>query len=282
MTTEQSGRTYSCEFFPPKTGKGRQNLGTALAELAKLRPDYFSCTYGAGGSTQEGTYDTVKEIINKGFDGAPHITCIGSTPEKIQALLDDYKTLGVKRLVALRGDLPEGQDKAGHFLFADQLVSFIREQTGNHFHIEIAAYPEKHPQAVSFQQDLENFKKKVDAGASGAITQYFFNADAYFRFVEDSLKKGITLPIIPGIMPLTNYKQIARFSELCGAELPRWVWTRLEGYGDDLEAIRDFGFDVTLELCNTLLDGGVPGLHFYALNRSEPTASLWKELGLPV
>ncbi len=222
----------------------------------------------------------MKEIIRKGFAAAPHITCIGSTPEKIKALLDSYIALGIKRIVALRGDLPPGQDQAGHFLFADQLVAFIREQTGDHFHIEIAAYPEKHPQATSIQEDLLNFKKKADAGASAAITQYFFNPDAYFRFVDDCAKLGVTIPIVPGIMPITNYKQLARFSEGCGAEIPRWIATRLEGYGEDLEAIRAFGLDVTLRLCETLLERGAPGLHFYTLNRTEPTRTIWKQLGL--
>jgi len=270
----------SCEFFPPKTEQGRVNLSTTIDELGPLKPAYFSCTYGAGGSTQEGTVDTVKEIVRKGHAAAPHITCIGSTPEKIKSLLDSYVALGIKRIVALRGDLPPGQDQAGHFLYADQLVAFIREQTGDHFHIEVAAYPEKHPQATSIQEDLLNFKKKADAGANAGITQYFFNPDAYFRFVDDCAKLGVTIPIVPGIMPITNYKQLARFSEGCGAEIPRWIATRLEGYGEDLEAIRAFGLDVTLRLCKTLLERGAPGLHFYTLNRSEPTRTLWKQLGL--
>ena len=273
-------RTYSCEFFPPKTEPGRVALGITIDELAPLRPAYFSCTYGAGGSTQEGTADTVKEIIRKGHVATPHITCIGSTPEKIKALLDSYIALGIQRIVALRGDLPAGQDKAGHFLYADQLVAFIRQQTGDHFHIEVAAYPEKHPQAATIEVDLLNFKKKADAGANAAITQYFFNPDAYFRFVEDCAKLNVTIPIVPGIMPITNYKQLARFSEGCGAEIPRWIATRLETYGEDLDAIRAFGLDVTLRLCETLLERGAPGLHFYTLNRSEPTRTIWKQLGL--
>jgi methylenetetrahydrofolate reductase (NADPH) len=277
---KKMSRTCSCEFFPPKTEQGRANLSATIDELGMLKPAYFSCTYGAGGTTQEGTYDTVKEITEKGFAAAPHITCIGSTPEKIKALLDAYIALGIDRIVALRGDLPPGQDKAGHFLYADQLVAFIRKQTGDHFHIEVAAYPEKHPQAVSLQQDLRNFKKKVDAGANAAITQYFFNPDAYFRFVDDCTKLGATIPVVPGIMPITNYKQLARFSDGCGAEIPRWIAARLEGYGEDLDSIRAFGLEVTLRLCEALLERGAPGLHFYTLNRTEPTATLWRRLGL--
>ncbi len=273
-------RTLSCEFFPPKTEQGRVNLSVTIDELGPLKPAYFSCTYGAGGSTQDGTTDSVKEILRKGFTAAPHITCIGSTPVNIKALLDSYIALGIKRIVALRGDLPAGQDRAGHFLYADRLVTFIRQQTGDHFHIEIAAYPEKHPQAASIQQDLLNFKKKADAGANAAITQYFFNPDAYFRFVDDCARIGVTIPIVPGIMPITNYKQLARFSEGCGAEIPRWIATRLEGYAEDIDAIRAFGLEVTLRLCETLLERGAPGLHFYTLNRAEPTRAIWKQLGL--
>lgn len=273
-------RTYSCEFFPPKTEQGRANLGVTIDELGPLKPAYFSCTYGAGGSTQDGTTDTVQEIIRKGFAAAPHITCIGSTPEKIKALLDGYIALGIRRIVALRGDLPPGQDQARHFLYADQLVAFIRKHSGDHFHIEIAAYPEKHPEASSIREDLLNFRKKADAGANAAITQYFFNPDAYFRFVDDCARVGVTIPIVPGIMPITNYKQLARFSEGCGAEIPRWIVTRLEAYRDDLDAIRAFGLEVTLRLCETLLERGAPGLHFYTLNRSEPTRAIWQQLGL--
>jgi methylenetetrahydrofolate reductase (NADPH) len=277
---KNKSRAYSCEFFPPKTDQGKTNLGATIDELGRLKPAYFSCTYGAGGTTQDGTYDTVKAITAKGFVAAPHITCIGSTPEKIKALLDGYIALGIKHIVALRGDLPPGQDQAGHFLYADQLVAFIRQETGKHFHIEIAAYPEKHPEAVSIQQDLLHFKKKANAGADAAITQYFYNPDAYFRFVEDCARQGIHIPIMPGIMPITNYKQLARFSESCGAEIPRWIATRLESYGEDLESIRAFGLDVTRRLCQTLLQGGAPGLHFYTLNRTEPTRTLWEQLGL--
>jgi len=273
-------KSFSCEFFPPKTDKGRENWRTAFRELAQLNPSYFSCTYGAGGTTQAGTYDTISEIITAGSSAAPHITCIGSTPEKIKQLLDEYKALGVKRIVALRGDLPEGQDKVGHFQFADQLVAFIREQTGDYFHIEVAAYPEKHPEAPSLAADLLNFKKKAEAGASAAITQFFFSTEAYYRFVEDCDYLELTLPIIPGIIPITNYKQLAGFAERCGAEIPRWIWTRLEGFGDDLDSIREFGYQVTLDMCDELLEAGAPGLHFYTLNRAQPTVRLWQDLGL--
>lgn len=271
---------YSCEFFPPKTDRGRENWRAALAQLATLKPTYFSCTYGAGGTVQDGTQDTVREILAAGYDAAPHITCIGSTADKIRGLINGYKDMGIKRLVALRGDLPEGVTDPGAFRFADELVEFIRQETGDHFHIEVAAYPEKHPQAASMQQDLANFKKKITAGANAGITQYFFNPEAYYRFVDDLEKQGVDIPVVPGIMPITNYAQLARFSAGCGAEIPRWLDTRLQGYGEDLEAIRAYGFDVSLWLCRTLLDAGAPGLHFYTLNRAEPTVQLWTELGL--
>jgi methylenetetrahydrofolate reductase (NADPH) len=273
-------RQYSCEFFPPRTDKGRESWRAALMELVKLKPAYFSCTYGAGGTTQTGTAETLKEILSAGFAAAAHITCIGSTRDKIGNLLTEYNEMGVDRLVALRGDLPEGMTDPGEFHYADELVAFIRKETGDAFHIEIAAYPEKHPQAATMQEDLENFKKKAEAGADSAITQYFFNTDAYFRFVDSCSDMGIDIPVVPGIMPITNYKQIARFSEACGAEIPRWILTRLEGYGDDLESIRAFGLDVVTAMCERLLQQGVPGLHFYTLNRAEPTATIWRGLGL--
>jgi methylenetetrahydrofolate reductase (NADPH) len=273
-------RRYSCEFFPPRTDKGRESWRTALAELVKLKPAYFSCTYGAGGTTQTGTAETLKEILAAGFPAAAHITCIGSTRKKIGNLLTEYKKMGVDRLVALRGDLPEGMTDPGEFHYADELISFIRSETGDAFHIEVAAYPEKHPEAASMQQDLANFKKKAEAGADSAITQYFFNTDAYIRYVDSLRALGVDLPIVPGIMPLTNYKQIVRFSEACGAEIPRWILTRLEGYGDDLESIRAFGLDVVTTMCERLLELGAPGLHFYTLNRAEPTATIWHGLGL--
>jgi methylenetetrahydrofolate reductase (NADPH) len=273
-------RQYSCEFFPPRTDKGRESWREALSELVKLKPAYFSCTYGAGGTTQEGTADTLKEILAAGFPAAAHITCIGSTEEKIRKLLNQYREMGVNRLVALRGDLPEGMADPGVFHYADELISFIRKETGDDFHIEIAAYPEKHPEAESLQQDMENFRKKAAAGADSAITQYFFNTDAYYRFVDSVKGMGVNIPIVPGIMPITNYKQIVRFSDACGAEIPRWILTRLEGYGDDLESIRAFGLDVVTAMCERLLEQGVPGLHFYTLNRAEPSATIWRNLNL--
>lgn len=275
---QQYPKTFSCEFFPPKTDQGRENLRVTIQELKKISPTYLSCTYGAGGTTQEGTWETVKEIQGSGISAVPHITCIGSTKDKISALLDAYKKLGINRIVALRGDLPEGQDQAGEFLFANELVAFIRAETGDHFHIEVAAYPEKHPQAISLEEDIKNFKRKVDAGATSAITQYFFDPDTYFQFIDHCEKLGISIPIVPGIMPITNYKQLARFSDTCGAIIPKSIRTQLENYGDDLESIRAFGFDTIVNLCKKLLDAGSPGLHFYSLNRAEPTVSIWKQL----
>jgi methylenetetrahydrofolate reductase (NADPH) len=280
MADRKNNRIYSCEFFPPRTDAGRDHWRAALEELAQLKPAYFSCTYGAGGTDQSGTRETIREIIERGFPGAPHITCIGSTREKIRELLLDYRDLGVNRVVALRGDLPEGMSDPGEFHYADELVRFIREETDDRFFIEIAAYPEKHPQAASLQEDLENFRKKVEAGADSAITQYFYNPDAYYRYVDALAAKGVEIPVVPGIMPITNFKQLARFSASCGAEIPRWIATRLEGYGDDLDSIREFGLDVVTRLCDQLLNHGAPGLHFYTLNRAQPTAALWHNLGL--
>jgi len=274
-------KAFSCEFFPPKTDQGKENLRETIKELKKINPAYLSCTYGAGGTTQEGTWETVKEIQNSDINAVPHITCIGSTKDKISGLLSSYKELGINRIVALRGDLPEGQDKAGEFMFATKLVSFIRETTGDHFHIEVAAYPEKHPEAATLEDDIKNFKRKVDAGASSAITQYFFDPDSYFQFIDHCEKLGIDIPVVPGIMPITNYKQLARFSDSCGAIIPKLIRTKLESYGDDLESIRSFGFDVIVDLCTKLLDAGCPGLHFYSMNRAEPTVSIWKQLNQP-
>jgi len=271
---------FSCEFFPPRTDAGRESWREALSGLAQLKPAFFSCTYGAGGTTQSGTRETVEEIIASDNDAAAHITCIGSTEEKIRELLRDYQALGVTRLVALRGDLPEGMEDPGVFHYAEELVSFIRKESGDHFHIEIAAYPEKHPEARNMGEDLSNFKKKVDAGADSAITQYFFNLDAYLRYVDDLNKMGVGLPVVPGIMPITNYRQLARFSAGCGAEIPRWILVRLQEFDEDLDSIRAFGLEVVTRLCEQLLDSGAPGLHFYTLNRAEPTATLWNNLGL--
>jgi methylenetetrahydrofolate reductase (NADPH) len=275
-------RVFSFEFFPPKTGEGRANLRAATEQLAQLEPRFFSVTFGAGGSTREGTYETVKDILGMGFAAAPHISCIGSTRAQLREILDSYRALGVKQLVALRGDLPSGAGMGalGELRYANELVEFIRAETGDHFHIEVAAYPEIHPQARSAVDDIRNFARKVQAGADSAMTQYFFNPDAYYRFVDDCEALGLDLPIVPGIMPITNYKQLARFSDACGAEIPRWIRRRLEGYGDDLDAIRAFGLDVTTALCDSLLAAGAPGLHFYTLNRAGPTSTIWERLGL--
>lgn len=278
MTTNENGISISCEFFPPRTDKGRENWRAALKDLAVIKPDYFSCTYGAGGTTQEGTRETLQEILDAGFSAAAHITCIGSTRDKIRSLLATYKSMGVDRLVALRGDLPEGMSDPGEFHYANELVSFIREETGHDFHIEVAAYPEKHPESQHFQQDFQHFVAKAKAGADSAITQYFFNTEAYYRFLEDGLKAGLEIPVIPGIMPITNYVQLSRFSAACGAEIPRWLSTRLEGFGGDLDSIRDYGFEVSLDLCEQLIAMGAPGLHFYSLNRAEPTVALVQEI----
>jgi methylenetetrahydrofolate reductase (NADPH) len=278
---QQFTPAYSCEFFPPRTDEGWNNWREVLRRLGELNPAYFSCTYGAGGTTQAGTRETVREILDAGFAAAAHLTCIGSSREKISVLLDEYRGMGVRRIVALRGDLPEGQEQAGEFQFANELVSFIREHSDDYFHVEVAAYPEMHPQANSLQQDIDNFMGKINAGANAAITQYFFNVDAYYHFIDDCEQQGLSIPVVPGIMPITNRKQLLRFSEMCGAEVPRWIRTRLESYGDDLESIRAFGLDVVTGLCEQLLGAGAPGLHFYTLNKAEPTIALWHNLGLP-
>lgn len=272
--------TFSFEFFPPKTDEGRQKLQAVHARLAALDPAFFSVTFGAGGSTREGTLDTIDWITAAGSLGAPHLSCIGSTRENIRAILAEYRQRGVRRVVALRGDLPSGHGAAGEFRYANELVEFIRAETGDWFHLEVAAYPEVHPQARSADDDLRRFVGKVAAGANSAITQYFFNADAYFRFVDDVRALGCSVPIVPGIMPITNYTQLARFSDACGAEIPRWVRRKLEGYGDDRESIRAFGLDVVSGLCERLLAAGVPGLHFYTMNVAEPTLALWQRLAL--
>ncbi|MBI3772233.1 MAG: methylenetetrahydrofolate reductase [NAD(P)H] [Gammaproteobacteria bacterium] len=273
-------RTYSFEFFPPKTAEGAEKLHAVVAELATLKPKYFSVTFGAGGSTQEGTYDTVRKIQASGHSAAPHLSCIGSTRDSIRKILNSYLDIGVTRIVALRGDMPSGTREAGEFRYANELVEFIRKETGNRFHIEVAAYPEFHPQAPSAQQDLLNFKRKVEAGANSAITQYFYNIDAYLRFVDDCAKLGVNIPIVPGIMPITNYTQLARFSEMCGAEIPRWIRKRMEGFGDDKASIVAFGEEVITNMCRKLLDNGAPGLHFYSMNQSSPSMAIWRNLGL--
>lgn len=277
-----STHNFSIEFFPPKTTEGAQKLRATRTRLAALAPKYFSVTFGAGGSTQQGTRDTVLEIIGEGHDAAPHLSCIGSSRASLRAILEDYRAQGIKRLVALRGDLPSGygaMDQASsEFRHANELVEFVRAETGDWFHIEVAAYPEMHPQARSPQDDVQNFARKVKAGANSAITQYFYNADAYFRFVDDAAKLGATVPVIAGIMPITNYTQLMRFSDMCGTEIPRWIRLKLASYGDDTESIRAFGQEVVTQLCQRLLAGGAPGLHFYSLNQAGPTEAIWQQL----
>ena len=277
---QQHPKQFSFEFFPPKSEEGAAKLRSARDELAKLNPRYVSVTFGAGGSTQAGTVETVREMSAAGLDTAPHLSCIGSNKDDIRALLNGYIEMGVKRIVALRGDMPSGMREAGAFHYANELVEFIREETGEHFHIEVAAYPEFHPQAPSATADLDNFARKVQAGANAAITQYFYNLDAYLRFVEECEKRALDIPIVPGIMPITNIKNLARFSEMCGADIPRWLRLRLEAYGDDMASLRAFGLEVTTELCRRLLEAGAPGLHFYTMNQAGATRTVWDALAL--
>ncbi|MGB5600557.1 MAG: methylenetetrahydrofolate reductase [NAD(P)H] [Thiothrix litoralis] len=272
---------FSFEFFPPKTDKGAENLRAVRTQLATLKPRFFSVTYGAGGSTQANTLNTVLEIQrDSGIEAAPHLSCVGSSAEQIREILDTYRSNGIKHIVALRGDLPSGSRDLGEFRYANELVAFIRKETGDDFHIEVAAYPEMHPQASNLKVDIDNFVRKVNAGANSAITQYFFNADAYWHFVDECVKKGVEIPIVPGIMPITNYTQLARFSDMCGAEIPRWLRKQLETYGDDTDAIAKFGEEFISLLAENLLETGAPGLHFYTMNRVEPTMSIWKNIGL--
>jgi methylenetetrahydrofolate reductase (NADPH) len=273
-------RKYSFEFFPPKTPEGAAKLRETVRQLAQFDPAFFSVTFGAGGSTQEGTLATVLDIRSAGHAAAPHISCIGSTRESIRATIHRYKDAGIKHTVALRGDLPSGMAVAGEFRHATDLVKFIREETGDHFHIEVAAYPEYHPQSRRAQDDLLHFKRKVEAGANSAMTQYFYNPDAYFHFVEQAQAMGVSIPIVPGIMPISNFSQLARFSDACGAEIPRWVRLKMEGYGDDTASIRAFGLDLVTDLCARLLEGGAPGLHFYTLNQAGLSTTIWQRLGL--
>ena len=269
---------FSIEFFPPKTPEGAEKLRVTRAKLAELQPKYFSVTFGAGGSTQEGTLQTVQEIQAAGHDAAPHLSCVGATRESIRAVLKQYQDSGIRRIVALRGDLPSGYGGAGELRYASDLVEFIRQETGDWFRIEVAAYPEMHPQARSPQDDLQAFARKVSAGADAAITQYFYNADAYFSFVDNVRKLGVTVPIVAGIMPITNYMQLMRFSDMCGAEIPRWVRLKLASFGDDSASIKAFGLDVVGSLCERLLAGGAPGLHFYSMNQAGATTALWQRL----
>lgn len=271
---------FSFEFFPPKTPAGVEKLRATRKQLAQLKPKFFSVTFGAGGSTQDRTLETVLEIQSEGLSAAPHLSCISSTRENIRAILQTYRIHGIRHIVALRGDLPSGMGAPGEFRYANELVAFIREESGDHFNIEVAAYPEFHPQARSASEDLLSFKRKVEAGANSAITQYFFNADAYFKFVDECQALGITIPIVPGIMPISNFTQLARFSDACGAEIPRWIRLKLQSYGDDIASIRGFGLDVVTDLCATLLSHGAPGLHFYTLNQAGLTSTIWQRLGL--
>ncbi len=273
---------YSFEFFPPKTGKGEENLHKAHARLQEVEPDFYSMTYGAGGSTRDRTKQSVFNLMELGgAPVAPHISCVGDAPAAIEQLLSEYRDRGVRRLVALRGDLPSGVGLSrGDMRYASDLVAFIRERFGDHFEIEVAAYPEMHPEAPNLEKDLDNFQCKVEAGADSALTQYFFNPDGYFRFVERCAARGIRVPIVPGIMPITNFARLARFSDACGAEIPRWIRMQLQAYGDDLESIRAFGEEVVTRLCERLLDGGAPGIHFYTLNQAGPSLDIWRNLDL--
>ena len=273
-----SKKNFSVEFFPPKTAEGAEKLRVTRAKLAELHPKYFSVTFGAGGSTQQGTLDSVVEIMSEGLEAAPHLSCVGSSRESIRNILAAYKAHGIRRLVALRGDLPSGYGGAGELRYANELVEFIRAETGDWFHIEVAAYPEMHPQAKSPQDDLQNFVRKVQSGANAAITQYFYNADAYFQFLENAHKLGIAVPVVPGIMPITNYSQLMRFSDMCGTEIPRWIRLKLASFGDDSDSIRAFGLDVVTQLCERLLVGGAPGLHFYSMNQSTATTAILQRL----
>jgi methylenetetrahydrofolate reductase (NADPH) len=267
------------EFFPPKTPEGAEKLRAARKRLAELAPEYFSVTFGAAGSTQAGTRDTVLEIQREGHSAAPHLSCIGRSRAELREIINEYKSHGIRQMVALRGDLPSGfGGLSGELSHASELIEFIRAETGDWFHIEAAAYPEMHPQARSPQDDLKYFIGKVKAGANSAITQYFYNPDAYFRFVDETHKAGVDVPVVAGIMPITNYTQLMRFSDMCGAEIPRWIRLKLASFGDDSESIRAFGLDVVTQLCERLITGGAPGLHFYTLNQSAPTIAIWQRL----
>ena len=273
-------RKFSFEFFPPKTAESAAKLRDTVKQLAQFNPAFFSVTFGAGGSTQEGTLSAVLDIRAAGHAAAPHISCIGSTRANIRDVIHRYRDEGIRHTVALRGDLPSGMAVAGEFRYATDLVRFIREETGEHFHIEVAAYPEYHPQARRAQEDLKHFVAKVKAGANAAMTQYFYNPDAYFHFVDQVEEMGISIPIVPGIMPIGSFSQLARFSDACGAEIPRWIRRKMEGYGDDTASIRAFGLDVVTDLCVKLLEGGAPGLHFYTLNQAGLSSTIWQRLGL--
>ncbi|MEQ1637206.1 MAG: methylenetetrahydrofolate reductase [NAD(P)H] [Methylococcales bacterium] len=275
---KQHSQLFSFEFYPPKTEEGVTSLQVVHKKLAELNPDFFSVTFGAGGSTRDKTFDTVVDIQSKGIAAAPHLSCVASTKANIRSILNDYQAHGISKIVALRGDLPSGMMSAGEFRYANELVAFIRQETGDYFEIHVAAYPEVHPQAFNGIEDFKNFKRKVDAGANAAITQYFYNAEAYFYFVDTCEKNGINIPIVPGIMPITQYTQLFRFSEMCGADIPRWMRKRLEGFGDDRASIQAFGLDLVSSLCQRLLEAGAPGLHFYTMNQSAPTLAILENL----
>ena len=270
----------SIEFFPPQTPEGVEKLRVVREKLAVLKPEFFSVTFGAGGSTRERTFSVIKEIAAEGHNAAPHLSCVGSTRANVREILQQYQGAGIRRIVALRGDLPSGMAEAGEFRYANELVEFIRAETGDHFHLEVAAYPEWHPQARFPRDDLAAFVRKAKAGANSAITQYFYNADAYFHFVNEVRALGVDIPIVPGIMPIVSFSKLARFSDACGAELPRWMRRKFEGLGDDAEAIRSFGLDIVTELCERLLAGGAPGLHFYSMNQSSLTLEVCRRLSL--
>ena len=279
MNPTPSRIPVSVEFFPPKTPEGVEKLRGVRQQLYALKPEFCSVTFGAGGSTQEGTFKAVADILAEGVSAASHFSCIGATRATVRAQLATLKSMGVKRLVALRGDLPSGYGMGGEFHYASELVAFIRQETGDDFHIEVAAYPEVHPQAKSPQSDLEAFATKVRAGANSAITQYFYNPDAYFRFVDDVAALGVHVPVVPGIMPITSSTQLMRFSDACGAEIPRWIRLRLQSFGDDTASIKAFGLDVVADLCARLRAGGAPGMHFYTMNQSAATLAILQRLG---
>lgn len=268
----------SIEFFPPQTQDGVEKLRVVREKLATLKPDFLSVTYGAGGSTRERTFSVIKEIAAEGFNAAPHLSCVGSTRDSIREILKDYQSAGIRRIVALRGDLPSGMNQSGEFRYANELVEFIRSETGDHFHLAVAAYPEWHPQARTPGDDLKAFARKVKAGADTAITQYFYNADAYFHFVDKARALGVDVPIIPGVMPIAGFSKLARFSDACGAELPRWMRRKFESMGDDTDSIRAFGLEVVTELCERLIASGAPGLHFYSMNMSGLTLEICQRL----
>lgn len=276
--SKPTAQLFSFEFYPPKSAEGTSHLVAVQQQLAKLKPEFFSVTFGAGGSTRDKTYATVLEIQQTGIAAAPHLSCVAATQDSIKEILQSYQDHAISKIVALRGDLPSGMMSTGQFRYANELVEFIRQQTGDFFDIHVAAYPEIHPQAVNAVQDFNNFKRKVDAGANAAITQYFYNAESYFYFRDQCEKHGITIPIVPGIMPITNYSQLFRFSDMCGADIPRWLRKRLECFGDDKAAIGAFGIDVVSQLCQRLLENGAPGLHFYTMNQATATVAICNNL----